>query len=209
MHPREPGTYACYIAGCRLPECVAAERLYQTRRARQIAYGRPLKVDSTGGVRRIQALMAIGWSGTHLAERLGCLRSNLPVHVRFPTMRTGRSRAIAALYDELRRTAGPSQHTASRAEAAGFLPPECWSEVDIDDPTAVPHPLWVAPVGPDVDEVAIDLVAAGHRVRLTHCERDELARRLMKAGLGVGSISARLHMNGSEVRKLLARLEVA
>jgi hypothetical protein len=199
------GTYAGYQAGCRSTCCVQAERAYQAQRKRAIAYGRPLKVPSIGSVRRIQALMANGWTGTYLAERLDVRRTNLPTHTRYPTIRTWKAEQIRALYNELHLKAGPSDHTRQRAAPHGFLPPECWDGIDIDNPNALPilEPLDPIDPGPDIDDIAVERAVAGDRsVKLNQQERTEAIRLLIGRGLTDSQINDRLGIN----RQILARL---
>lgn len=213
------GTYAGYQAGCTSRHqctlvsprtCTDAERRYQNRIKRDRAYGRPRKVPSIGSVRRIQALMYLGWSGTYLAQRLDVLRTNLPTHTRFPTMRAWKAEQITALYEELRAAEpfGPSERTAARARAAGFLPPEAWDGTYIDDPDAVPDYAyqWVEPtVEPDLDEIAIERAMRGDlEQKLTRPEQDEAIRRLTAVGKTPSQISDRLNVNLSRIKRLVA-----
>lgn len=213
MNPAH-GTYAGYIAERKAggatsvcDTCKQAERQYQARRARALAYGRPLKVPSIGSVRRIQALMANGWPGTYLAQRLDVRRTNLPVHTRYPTVRAATAGRIADLYDELRLKAGPSERTLSRAELHGFLPPECWDGVDIDDPDALPIFAEEEVPAEDVDEVAVLRAVEGDRsIRLTIAERREVVRRLCARGLNDGQIERQTGMSSRTALRIRQEL---
>src|SRR5580658_9639807 len=80
--PDEHGTPG---KGCRCPECAQANRDYQDRRARLMAYGQwDVLTDATGTRRRLQALMRCGWSLSLLSARLGQSRQVLraKMHVR-------------------------------------------------------------------------------------------------------------------------------
>lgn len=203
-------TYARYQAGCRQPCCVQAERAYQNMRNRRIAYGQPLKVPSIGSVRRIQALMADGWTGQHLARELGIRRNNLPVYCRFPTIRAWKAQQIAELYDQMKGQSGPSERTAARAAAAGFLPPESWEHADIDNPDALPVIDYHDPAGPDdVDEVAVQRAAQGDRtVKLTPPERREAIRLLHSQGLSDNAIADRIGAVGRTVHRIRQKLDL-
>jgi hypothetical protein len=210
------GTYAGYVAERKAAgaagvcdDCRAAERQYQARRKRALAYGRPLKVPSIGSVRRLQALMANGWPGTYLAERLGVRRTNLPTHTRFPTIRTGNAQRIAELYDELRLQAGPSKLTLARAEMCGFLPPECWEGVDIDDPDALPVFPEVDDPAVDMDEVAVLRALDGDRtIILNVAERREAVRQLHARGLSDSVIAARIGAADRTVLRIRRELDL-
>lgn len=107
------------------------------------------KVDSTGTTRRIQALVAIGWSQSKIAARLGTTSANL---LNLSHGRTGvttaRAKAVADLYDELWNTAPPRAGQRDKiaysrsiryAALAGWSVPMAWDEDAIDDPTAIPN----------------------------------------------------------------------
>lgn len=214
----EHGTYAGYVAERKTggtaavcDACRRAERQYQARRKRAQAYGRPLKVPSLGSVRRIQALMANGWTGTYLADRLGMRRTNLPTHTRYPTIRSAAAQQIAALYDELRLQGGPSARTLARAELYGFLPPECWEGVDIDDPDALPiFPELDEPADDDIDDVAVLRAVDGDRsVSLNPAERREAVRVLHARGLSDGAIAHRIGAVDRTVLRIRQELGLA
>jgi hypothetical protein len=212
----EHGTYAGYVAERKAvgasavcDACRAAERRYQTRRSRAVAYGRPLKVPSIGSVRRIQALMANGWTGTYLADRLGVRRTNLPTHTRYPTIRTWKAQQIAELYEELRLQAGPSGLTLSRAELCGFLPPECWEGVNIDDPDALPIFPELDDPPADLDEVAVLRAVQGDRsIDLTIAERRLVIRHLHAQGLDDQQIERRTGISSRTVLRIRQELDL-
>lgn len=88
-----------------------------------------------GTIRRIQALMTLGWTHREMTARSGVqtrrVVSGSPARV------TARTRdAIERLYRDLCMTPGPSPSAARRARAAGHAPPLAWD--DIDDPTEQP-----------------------------------------------------------------------
>src|SRR5690606_26964470 len=66
------------------------------------------QVDATGTTRRIRALVALGWSQSKLADRLGIQRSNfhLAGGTR-PTVLAATEKAVETLYDELSMTLPP------------------------------------------------------------------------------------------------------
>lgn len=215
---KEHGTYAGYVAGCRKreqcpvsPTCTDAERRYQAAYSRDRAYGRPRKVPAIGGVRRVQALMAIGWSRTYIAQRLGMTSGNVRVYANYPTMRTWRADAIKSLYVELLEAdiGGPSERTITLARMNGFLPPPAWEGVDMDDPDAVPNYRYEEPAAPDViiDEVAIQRAIRGERIKLTQPERLEALRLMRLNGETPTEMSRRLRIGGTRVIELIDRLD--
>lgn len=100
-------------------------------------------VDATGTRRRLRALVAIGWTQTQLAERLGLTPNNFwpLVHVQ-SNVTAARRRAVAELYDELwnKLPADDALARKSRryAQQHGWVPPLAWDDDQIDDPAAEP-----------------------------------------------------------------------
>lgn len=212
------GRYAGYLAGCKTrvdcpapTTCVDAERAYQNRRARDIAYGRPRKVPSIGSVRRIQALMRLGWTGTYLCELLDLRRPNLPVHTRYPTVRIATAEKIKQVYEDLLAAdvEGPSQRTRDRAALHGFFPPQAWQGLDIDHPDTVPHYDWTEPTVEieSLDQIAIERAVSGERVTLTRAERIEAVKRLLDSRFRPDEIRRRLNLTERQFTRLLARIE--
>lgn len=140
------------------------------------------RVDATGTRRRLAALVAIGWSQSKLADRLGMARANFGKTIRAAHVTVATERAVRALYDELWSAAPPeAQHrdkiAASRARRTarehGWPPPLAWDDDSIDDPEAKPQhnaagPRELAPCG----------TLAAHRRHLRHGEPvDEACRK--------------------------------
>lgn len=98
------------------------------------------RVDATGTRRRIQALVAIGWTLAELSRRLGIRRSNMRLHRSGQQHITERTRRdVAALYEELwdKPPAGPSgDRMRAWAASLGWVPPMAWDDDRIDDPRA-------------------------------------------------------------------------
>ena len=152
-------------------------------------------VDNTGTTRRLQALVALGWSQSKLGKRLGIMPANMT-----PLMQGRRSvtvetaNAVRALYEELSMTFPPEKDhrdkiAASRArkhaKTNGWLPPLAWDDGDLDDPAVRPVvAVDVARVrNADLDEVAIYRRMHGDRtVRLSRDESAELVRRWRASG---------------------------
>ena len=93
--PDEDGTPG---KGCRCPVCSQANRDYQDRRSRAIAYGQwDVLSDATGTRRRLQALMRCGWSLGLLSARLGQSRQVLRAKLHVRARVTPASAAAASL----------------------------------------------------------------------------------------------------------------
>lgn len=105
--------------------------------------------DPTGTRRRLQALVAMGWSVARIAAHSGVNRQRLDAALvgrRRILVRT--AAAIARAYDDLWDAVPPKatkgQRIAkakaqSRAERNGWLSPMAWDDDTIDDPDAQPH----------------------------------------------------------------------
>lgn len=96
------------------------------------------RVPAIGTARRVQALMVLGWSQEALAGELG-FRDQRAVSwlIHRRTWVTAETAAkVAAAFDRLQWTVGPSGRAASRAKTRGWFPPAAWD--DIDDPDETP-----------------------------------------------------------------------
>lgn len=162
------------------------------------------KIDSTGAVRRIQALVALGWSQSKIAARLGIQRSNFTDLAQGRTAVTvAHDKAVRALYDEWSMQLPPQEEwrdkiAASRsrnyARQRGWLPPLAWDDGLIDDPTA--SPLACIPDADELDEAAVARRSAGDKsVRLTPAEQAEVVRRLVAQGVSKNEIERRTGIN--------------
>lgn len=125
-----------------------------------------VSVDSTGTVRRLQALGSIGHAQTDLAARLGVQPDHLGRIRRTGRVSAGLARAVRALYNEL-WTVHPTGNTADRARIAarrfGWVSPLAWDDSTIDDPDAVPD-LGDSPDRSATRDNVLDLLDAGESV---------------------------------------------
>ncbi|MEU6990306.1 hypothetical protein ABZ953_06545 [Streptomyces sp. NPDC046465] len=108
--------------------------------------GSRVPIDGTGTRRRLQALVAKGWSQSELARRLGVDRANFGGTMTRGLVCASTARTVNGLYDELWRL-DPEQHgvPARWAEQARTLaadrrwaPPGAWDDDQIDNPDAWP-----------------------------------------------------------------------
>lgn len=163
-------------------------------------------VDPTGSVRRIRALIAIGWPASWLRDRLGVTDRSAALSGDRPVLVSTRA-AVIALYDELRDTP-PTGTTArelqaisgarNRAAARGWPAPDRWDDDEIDDPHAEPLAPWsrtavaavavedlewMARTGAGMDEAAARLGTTPKNLERTLHRRGhaELVRRLRGA----------------------------
>lgn len=105
------------------------------------------RVPSIGTARRVQALVAVGWSVQRICEHAGLDRQRVDGALRGRDVLHGTARSIRATYDALWNAAPPAttrgERTAAarsraRAAFAGWAPPMAWDDDTIDDPSATP-----------------------------------------------------------------------
>lgn len=100
-------------------------------------------VPNVGTARRLQALMAIGYSGEYLARRLGMSRANIgPVIHATRDVTSATHAAVVGLYDDLwDQTPAARTSTKTRRLAAryGWVPPMAWDDDAMDNPDATPQ----------------------------------------------------------------------
>lgn len=123
-----------------------AEKLLAVRATLDVL-GASVKVDGTGTRRRLQALVALGWSQSKLCQHLGVTPNNFAVLIRRDRVQASTARAVRALYDQLWDVAPPEPDafhrgaaTRARNQAArhGWSRPMAWDDDTIDDPDAKP-----------------------------------------------------------------------
>lgn len=157
------------------------------------------KIDSTGTARRIQALVAIGWSQSKIAARLGILRSNFTTLAQGGTPVTvARAKAVADLYDQLWDQTPPHiewrDHIAyscaiNYAVAYNWFVPLAWDDEDIDNPDAQPD------LGQDTR------VPSGGRIHLEDVEF------LIGTGLTLSQVTHRLGVKRDAIEHSCARAD--
>lgn len=163
-------------------------------------------IDSTGTVRRLQALITIGWSQARLAEHLGMNSGNFGTLMNSTQCTVKKALAVRAIYERSwnKPQTGHDWHSktsATRARnyaaARGWLPPMAWDDDTIDDPATMPD-LGVKDklrdtVGDDVEF----LVKTG-------ASRDEIGQRL---GRTWDTIERQLHRIGRSDLIALAKTD--
>jgi hypothetical protein len=155
--PDDPrhGTNAGYIAHtvARVPPCDpcrAASAAYQRERDKRLYFSPrgTLRVPSLGYLRRIQALVALGYAMQDLDRELGYKAGSVSRFLKEspPWVLEARAKKIGALYERLCMTPAPEGFARTRAlSVAGrnkWLPPLAWDDIDTDptpEPEAKPH----------------------------------------------------------------------
>jgi len=171
-------------------------------------------VNATGTRRRLQALVAIGWTRADLARELGRTPTNLRHTMRSAKVKGSTAIAVRELYQRLwntppeERTAG-QQRTASDARAyarqRGWLVPLAWDDIDTDraptpDQVAVAHDREG-----DVDEldleIAVERVLSRRPTRLNAAELDGVVRALTERGYSLQEIAELLDVSPRTVSR--------
>lgn len=155
MSPDDPrhGEYAGAVAHWfdKEPLCAAcelAERRYRRRRQRRQINGEKIRVPSIGTVRRVRALMALGWRGPEIADAAGVSINTLrSIDYHGSTVVLAETaRLVAMAYDRLSMTV-PEGAYANRtrilAAHRGWHPPLAWDDIDNPDE----EPRTTAPNG--------------------------------------------------------------
>lgn len=149
--------------------------------------------DATGTVRRIRALIAIGHTGTFIANTVGLHRDALNKITRHeqPRVRTTTARSIATAYRRLALTPGPSVRARTDAARKGWHGPLAWDETTIDNPEAEPE------TDTGTDDLPRNELAAVRRAEVEHLNafnlpEDDIARRLGMAKSTVHTIVTEL-----------------
>lgn len=132
-------------------------------------------LDSTGAHRRIQALVARGWSFEKIAQRLGITGSAISDTLRRKTISRALHERIAALYEDMWDQEPPRQDRGQKvaytrairfARQRDWAPPAAWDDIDNDPTPPVPGR------DDEVDEIAVELVIEGEPgIRLNRAER--------------------------------------
>jgi hypothetical protein len=122
------------------------------------------KVPAIGTQRRLQALVAIGWSQSKLANRLGMQISNFGKLFDHAQVFASTERKVRALFDELCDVAPPHDghrqliaynRSINMAREREWPHPGAWLGIDMDDPAAHPNAT-----GYDNDRVEAVLAAS-------------------------------------------------
>lgn len=166
-------------------------------------------IPARGTHRRVQALVARGWSQSKICALVGIDRGNFWTMMQGDVVTVATHRAVAGVFDRLWNEPPPRathrdriaysrsiRHAAERR----WLPPLAWDDIDTDR-----EPPVVDGVG-GIDDVVVQLAVSGDQVRLSPAERREAVVRLHATGLSDGAIADRLHLTGRTVLRIRQEL---
>ncbi|MBA2952143.1 hypothetical protein HZF07_00360 [Nocardioides sp. CGMCC 1.13656] len=158
-------------------------------------------VSRTGTVRRLQALMAIGYSHSDL-HRHG-IQSRTLIHQQGRWVLRSTHDKVAALYRELSRKPGPTPRAAREAAKRGYPSPAAWNDIDRDPAPDLTDELLDAAA---IDEVVVLRVLAGDSVPTTTAERREIVRRWPETGRSLNELA---RLTGWKPERYTSRTEEA
>jgi hypothetical protein len=111
--------------------------VYASTEAKLLAVQPTIDVLAAGAVvpadpwrRRLQALVAIGWTKTWIAEQCGVTRQNFTTQMRSAHVTAATARTWRDLYDRMHMTPGPSVRARQLAQQQGWAPPLAWNDID-------------------------------------------------------------------------------
>lgn len=167
--------------GCKCDRCRRAAARYQNQLDMERARGYRRTTDITGTRRRLQALMAIGWTGELLAPRLGWTTGEAVTNLmkqRRQFCYTPTALRVERLYDQLWNVPGPSSQGRTRAARKGWLPPLWWDDDRIDDPSYDPRTDIIPDEMAPSREARRERLAEVARLTALNLSASEIARRL-------------------------------
>jgi transcriptional regulator with XRE-family HTH domain len=155
----------------------------------------PVLLNPIGTIRRLQALVAAGYTQADLAKRLGMKPCNVSrlMSSGDRTVHVNTADAVSALFDELQLIPGPSNAARRRGARMGWALPLAWDEDEIDDPAAEPEPPLVKRHGVPDDFASI---ISDHRALGRSDE--QIAERM---GLSLKSLQRRLLRQGISAQR--------
>lgn len=95
--------------------------------------GRQPRVSKVGAVRRIQALLAIGWTHEHISKAVGFQTGSFIHYTTAGLCLLSTHRKVAAAYRRLSVRPGPSERTRALALRRGYATPAQWDDIDRDE----------------------------------------------------------------------------
>jgi hypothetical protein len=166
-------------------------------------------VPSTGAVRRIRALYALGHLNWLIAQEAGISRDAVCYLAAgdWTTLKVAADDGIRRAYDRLSMKTGTSWKTRRLAERKGWAPPLAWDDDTIDDPDAVPQTDALKPVASEGGNVAARWLL-GEAVILGRDDRREVLQYLFEwTNDTAEEIAARLDMKPESASRQWERIK--
>lgn len=166
-------------------------------------------IDGTGTRRRLQALIAVGWTHLALSRELGWTNGNfsrlLHGYGGKGLVQVRTRRAVVALYDRLWNITppgGPDPRAIALARRHGWASPLAFDDEEIDDPNARPKGIQKSDDDRALDEIAVERAMRGYPVHLHPAERREVVARLTAMGFSAAQIGERIGKTPRSVQRL-------
>ncbi|TDW30991.1 helix-turn-helix domain-containing protein [Cryobacterium psychrophilum] len=168
-------------------------------------------IPSRGVHRRVQALVARGWSQSKLCAMVGRERGNWWTMMQADQVTVSFHLEVSKLYDRIWNTEPPHADwpdKTARTRALNYskqrrwLPPLAWDDIDTD----VTPPISDGANG--IDEMAVDLALQGEDVRLSPAERREAVTRLHSHRWSDPRIAQQLHIANRTVLRIRQELNL-
>lgn len=180
------------------------------------------RIDGVGTQRRLQALVAVGWNVSALADMLGRDTASLRRTLHRERVNASTAAAVADMYERLWDTPPPEttrteRHASAEARAfarrQGWHPPMAWDDIDADRPPPPRPTLDAATCPDDVDsldlDIVLDRITTGQHVALEPGNlRDAVIHRLTRSGYSLAQIADLLAITPRTVsrRRRVARV---
>lgn len=172
-------------------------------------------VDATGTVRRLQALVYMGWTSPQLAGMLACQPSHLNRMLTVTTVQERTRVAVAALYDRLWDQQPPAntsdrrghiRRARTRAKKYGWVGPLAWDDDTIDAPDAAPEQEPAAQEADRLDETAVEAALQGEKPGLSPRERRAVIERLHHRNWSARRISTHIGCSPKTIERIRREL---
>ena len=173
----------------------------------------PRMVDATGTIRRIRALVAVGWTFRAISARAGHSKGWAVTITYSTTVQHTTADLIARLYDEMwcmKPPMGTAQERESAgrarklAERKGWGSPLAWDDDTIDDPDAEP----AVPSPEDLWATAVESAIAGERPELTSEQRLEVVTVLNERRWSASQIAEHIGCSTKTIDRIRKKLSL-
>lgn len=208
MTPDDPrhGTTAGYDTHLRHGEpscadCRRAAALYENTLRMEKARGIRRTTTAVGVARRVQALVALGYTFRQIGEALGVAHDQPQKWARQDSyVRSSTLERVAALYDAWSMTPAPqttgrqrwsTSYARTVAAKNGWVPPLAWDDIDDPDenPTIGADFHLEGDECQDIDPVVVARVLAGRPTPANPAERREIVRRCRREGRNLAELA--------------------
>lgn len=121
-------------------------------------------------IRRIHALLAIGWTHRHISQACGFQTGSFINQTTAGLCLLSTHQKVATAYRDLATRPGPSEITRQRARRLGYPSPIAWDDIDMDQAPDLDAPVeWVN--DDEIDPVVIQRILSGDPLPATTAER--------------------------------------